>query len=331
MKKVAFFFLFLVLAVFLFVRSLLHSDLQLSTLWSQTSTLLILAFLVVSFGNFAVGIWRWRTIIRTQNHYPPCWRLCLHGMAGYTMSYLTPATLLSGEPVRIYLLMEKEKHSGSQATASVLVDKLLEIFSLIIFIVIATGILLTRIDNQSLWIMEVVLLLTATAGTYIFYRAILSPGGFFTRIFRWLKFHRFRWGQLIEAKIVKTEHLMRTFFADHRPALWAALWWGLLFWFLHIFEFWLIFLALGAHISFEAAFLISTIPMVTFMLPIPAGLGAFETGLVITCGFLGINPVYALPVALLNRFRDILFVTIGLIHSGHTGVNLWLKQRQSVT
>jgi uncharacterized membrane protein YbhN (UPF0104 family) len=56
-----------------------------------------------------------------------------------------------------------------------------------------------------------------------------------------------------------------------------------------------------------------SVALLSFLLPIPAGLGALEAGQVFALGALGYSPVQAISLALLIRARDLLFGGLGVL------------------
>jgi len=67
------------------------------------------------------------------------------------------------------------------------------------------------------------------------------------------------------------------------------------------------------QLNFAQAFLISTLPGIALLLPVPAGLGVFEGGFASVFVLLGV-PLSAVAFALVIRLRDFAFIGFGLIH-----------------
>jgi len=77
----------------------------------------------------------------------------------------------------------------------------------------------------------------------------------------------------------------------------------------------------GVEITIRDAFLMSTLPGVALMLPIPAGLGVFEGSNAAMFALLGIqiNPV---AYTMVIRARDFLFIALGTFHAVRSGEKL---------
>jgi len=83
-------------------------------------------------------VWSWKILLNAYGLFPS-WRLMLRAiLGGYTLSYLTPSMYFGGEPLRIYLLSKELGASATQVTASVVIWKLLEGFSLVTFVLMGS-------------------------------------------------------------------------------------------------------------------------------------------------------------------------------------------------
>jgi uncharacterized membrane protein YbhN (UPF0104 family) len=69
----------------------------------------------------------------------------------------------------------------------------------------------------------------------------------------------------------------------------------------------------GFDINFAQAFLVSTLPGIALLLPVPGGVGVFEGsfGLVFALLAIPLNPV---SFALIIRSRDLVFIFVGIAH-----------------
>jgi len=78
----------------------------------------------------------WMIILRSYGINPP-WRGIFRALlSGYTVSYLTPSMYFGGEPVRVYILAKEVGLPQPRLYATVLVSKLLEAVSLILFVLL---------------------------------------------------------------------------------------------------------------------------------------------------------------------------------------------------
>lgn len=78
----------------------------------------------------------WRIILRAYGIAAP-WQSVLRALvSGYTVSYLTPSMYFGGEPVRVYVFSKEIGLPQPRLYATVLVAKLLEAVSLILFVLL---------------------------------------------------------------------------------------------------------------------------------------------------------------------------------------------------
>jgi uncharacterized membrane protein YbhN (UPF0104 family) len=82
---------------------------------------------------------------------------------------------------------------------------------------------------------------------------------------------------------------------------------------------------MGVKLTFMQVFLASTIPYIAYMMPIPGGLGALESGHAAVFALLGV-PINAVAFVFIIRMRDFIFVLLGLIRGWHKGINIMKKE-----
>ena len=85
-------------------------------------------------------------------------------------------------------------------------------------------------------------------------------------------------------------------------------------------DYWVIGHFMGVNLTFTQVFLIRSIPVITFLLPIPGALGALEKTHVAIFSLLGIN-INVFVFVLITRVRDLINVAVGLIHLSANGIS----------
>ncbi|MFQ6118006.1 MAG: lysylphosphatidylglycerol synthase transmembrane domain-containing protein [Candidatus Bipolaricaulia bacterium] len=78
----------------------------------------------------------WRIILRSYGINSPWWALLRALFSGFAVSYLTPSMYFGGEPIRVYILSKEIGISQPRLYATVLVTKLLEALSLVLFVLL---------------------------------------------------------------------------------------------------------------------------------------------------------------------------------------------------
>ncbi|MFC1748428.1 lysylphosphatidylglycerol synthase transmembrane domain-containing protein [Pseudomonadota bacterium] len=316
---------FLVLGVVLFVAVILQTGI--GEIWHTIRTFSLFnfcAFLFLSFLNFCLYTLRWDLIIRNIYGDKPnvkFHKLFLHRMSGFAISYLTPSAQTGGEPMRVMMLSD-DKVPTKHATASVIIDKALEIASLFVFIGVGMG--LAIIDGSLPGKTEILLIAVLVALVFIifwFYFTSIKNIGFFSSIIRVLHINKIKRFRRIEEKILGIEEQMAVFYRKHLSTFMLLI---VISFFISAFlllEHYLIARFLGVQLTFFQTFIVSTLPYIAYIIPIPGALGLLEGGHAATFALLGIN-INAFVLVFIIRIRDLVFVFIGLAHASKQGIAL---------
>jgi uncharacterized protein (TIRG00374 family) len=247
-------------------------------------------------------------------------------MVGYSVSYLTPVAQAGGEPFRIYFLNDRDKISIKESTSSVVIDKVFELATLLVFIgsgalyVLVKGILPPKME----FILLAFLILSIYT-LYIFFKKTLDGSGFFSFLFRFFRFSKIKRIAHWEEKIIHTEHFISKFFQESpKSTVPLCILVSLLTVAVIMFEHWILTVFLGLNFSFSGVFLIATLPSLAYILPVPGGFGLLEGGHSSIFAFLGYHPALAVALVFLIRIRDLFFVLLGLLYAMHQGISMLL-------
>ena len=333
MKKIILFASLLGLGIFFFVVTI--NNIGIGTIIDSISQFRLSAFILfflVSYINFIIYTFRWKVLINVGGKDVPLMRLILHSFGGFMMSYLTPATLLSGEPVRIYLLKKADNIPVHEGTFSVITDKALEMTTVLIFILISIMLALSKglIGKDNMYSLIATVIVTALL-LGLFYWLTISGRGFFRTIFRLLRFHTIKKFQPFEEKIINTETKIFHFFIDHKQVFIFTLLLAALCWFIKIFENYIILYFLGITPTFTEMFVLTFLPMIALLMPIPGGFGILEGGTAAIMGVMGIDARLAVSLVLISRIRDLIFVSIGLVHTSHYSIKSILHNLKNIS
>ena len=325
-KRIILFLGFLLLGIALFVGVIISTGIDeiIGTL-RHFSFLHFCIFIALSLVNYCLYAYRWQIILRCI--YPkkiPFLTLFLHRKSDFALSYLTPTAQTGGAPLRI-LLLQNDKVPTKAATSSVIIDKGLELAALFIFQ--AAGIAIA-LSDQSLppeiqgfaKIMFVFIIVLV----FWFYYSSVRNKGVFSSVIRIFKLHKFKKIKAIEGKIMEVEEEMSNFYKKHVKIFLILIPISLVITSFFLIEHWLIARFMGVNMTFTQIFLISTLPYIAYMLPIPGGLGLLEGGHAAIVALLGI-PINAFVMVFIIRIRDLAFVLVGLIHASKQGVKMLKK------
>jgi len=308
-----------------FQKSLTSLDWSVLTRFSLWAFLL---FTLVSLVNFAIFSLRWQRIVHAgRDKVVSLWKISMFRFVGYSVSYLTPFAQLGGEPVRIYFL-EKNGIPRKEAVSSVFIDKLFEAGIQLIFVAITIAVVLLSgadLPSENLTI-GMLLVLSIIAVVYLW--MTIWGKGFFTQVFRWLHLGNIKKLAPFEAKIERTEERIRSFFRNHpRDLLWVCLL-SLLTYGFFLLEYEVMLTSLGVVPTFRQLLVVSMLPMIAYLTPIPGAVGAFELLSIASMQIVGLEGSLALPIIAMIRLRDLIFLGIGFAYASTHGVRLAAQKPQ---
>ena len=327
-RKTIVFVAFLLLGIILFIVSVYQSGVSniIDTL-KEFSLLKFMIFVGLSFLNFYLYSLRWEMIVKTlfKEKKIRSSTFFWDRMAAYAISYVTPSAQLGGEPLRI-MLIEEEGVPKREATSSTIIDKALELSTLIIFI--SLGILTALFDGRVDVPFKTFLGIAGLAMLFLvfwFYYTSIKSIGFFSSIFKMLHLRKISRLQKFEVKLAEFEHEMNQFYKHNPRVLWKLLGISLLTILFILAEHFLVAWFMGVRLTFFQAFLSSTIPYIAYLMPIPGGLGVLEGGHATVFLLLGVS-INAVAFVFIIRLRDFIFVALGLIRGWHKGIRVMKKE-----
>lgn len=246
-------------------------------------------------------------------------------MTGYAVGYLTPLNQAGGEPVRVALLMADGVPAKS-AVASATLDIAFELCSYVVFI--ALGVIFALIGQQggtgTLVVMGVGL--AAAFAIFLSFFIALARGKAMARpLFHMLRLNRVKRLRGAEHWLEATEGLMRGFFSKGSGGVVGIAALSMTMVAFRVVETFYIAWGFGVSLNFTQAFLISSLPGLALLLPVPGGLGIFEGGFAAVFAALAV-PMSPIAFALIIRLRDVVFIVFGVAHMMRTGTSWAFKK-----
>lgn len=293
----------------------------------------LLILLAVNLLIFATFTGRWWIFLRAQGHTVAYARLLVYRLTAFGISYFTPGPHFGGEPYQVFATVRGHGTPPTAAIAAVTLDKVLEMLVNFAFLCAGVFLILTqrnRFDTaiEAQFAVYALLLLALPAGLMVALArgrhplsALLAGVDRLAGLYR-LRAHP-RSGIVPPTWLITLRHSedqMGRLCRQHPRALMGALAVSLLSWVGVIGEFWLLTLVLGLDLSLLEATTALVASRFAILLPLPAGLGALEAGLVLAMRSLGLDPSIGLALSLLIRARDVLFSLLGLWLGG---IQLW--------
>lgn len=262
---------------------------------------------------------RWWLLLRTLAAPISLFTACGYRMAAGTVSYLTPGPLFGGEPLAIYLLCQRQNISLSTATASVAIDKLLELLASFIVLLLCLSALGAGDAQLVAGSRGLVLLSFLLVGFTCLAVTIFTGIRPLSRLLGLIHtlYHRSSpttgdqiWP--LTKIITRGENQAQSLMRDHRISFLLANLLSLGQWVAIFVEFWLMSLVLGVPLSFAQLAAIVVVARLAFFTPLPAGIGVLETALPWVTGLLGLGNALGMGLCLIIRFRDVIINVAGL-------------------
>lgn len=279
---------------------------------------------------------RWWLILRANSPRAPFLPLVGYRLAAFGLSYFTPGPQVGGEPLQIIYLQKHYGLASARATSAVIMDKLLEflanfLFLGVGFLAIARSGMLARYPPPAwLALPLALLLLWPLAHILLMYfgkhplSALLSPlvrrrhpitQGAVENPQKNSRNPRNLWINLqnFARLIAVSEHLAGLFCRRHLGYLILSLTVSLLVWVGMVYEYIYMLACLSAGLAFEPALASLTAARLSFLMPLPAGLGALEASQVFAVSAFGLPAALGISLSLLMRARDLLLGGLGLL------------------
>jgi len=274
----------------------------------------LLALLGLNLLIFLLMSARWWLIVRAETRAVSFWRLSAYRLTAFGLSYFTPGPQVGGEPFQVLALRRAYGLTAARASAAVLLDKLLEFLANFLFL--ALGLLAVNASGmaqlQAFALPLMALLLWPVAHVGLLYRGAYP----LSAALRWLGIRPARRGGKIAslARLLRlSEHLAGLFCRRHFPVLLAAVAVSLLAWAGMAWEYALMLRFLSAPLTPVQTLAALTVVRLSFLAPLPAGLGALEASQVLALSAFGLPAALGLSLALLMRARDLLLGGLGLL------------------
>jgi uncharacterized protein (TIRG00374 family) len=275
--------------------------------------------LATSLGYYLLSTLRWWSVTGMANRPAGFWRLFRVRFAVFGMSYFTLGPQVGGEALQALSLRRSYGLPWTQAVASVLLDKLLEL--LVNFVLLGVGLTCLAFSVRGLG--EVLpawgwLLLTFAFLPPVLLILLYRGHCPMTAVWRALPFVRANARSVRFLRV--TERLAGRFCRRHPGRLCLAFGGSLLAGAVLLADYVLVLNFLGLALPPEKAVTGWWLGWVSLLAPLPGGLGAVEASQVFALGQFGIDAGAALAVAFVVRGRDLVVGGLGLLWGGRAAI-----------
>lgn len=272
----------------------------------------IAALMGLRFLYWLIRTVNWRALLVASGERVPFASILGARIAGYSVSYLTPAGNIGGETVRIFVL---DCVGRNKALATVVVDKTIEFLAGLATVALSVVFLITEFALPR---RQKISLFAAIAGLLLLliFLILKQRKGLFTWALDTLRKIKIRipFFETRRDKILETDAHISDFYSRN-PTLFLALFasyfaqawlWAL--------EIYLTFRFLGgATPTFFKCFLIVTLGSFYSFLPVPGSMGVYELTYVSLFALLRIEMSSGMVVILIRRFVGLIWAGIGIV------------------
>ncbi len=277
--------------------------------WEIALLLSLDAFIHVLFGM------RWWVLVRVENPGATLVDAIRVRLSAFGLSYFTVGPQVGGEPLLVFHLRRRHASSFARATATVALDKLLELFASFVFLVIGLGALVQSGVLQAtrpLHTLGLTVLMALAAWPFVHILLLRRNHHPFSKALTILPVVGLPGNKI--GRFVRVSEQLVGRFCRRRPRILAAvLGVSLCACLLAVIEYALITSFLDIRLNPSQALSAWTAGWLSFLVPVPAGLGALEASQVVTLGLFGASRDAAIGASLVMRARDLLFGGAGLV------------------
>ncbi|MFC2157896.1 lysylphosphatidylglycerol synthase transmembrane domain-containing protein [Acidobacteriota bacterium] len=284
-------------------------------IWEHIRRITLEKFLLLfalRFVFFAFKALNWKIVISQYEKGISFPQLLAARITGDAISYLTPSALLGGEPVRAMMVKCQD---DKKCFASVVIDKTIEVFTLIFLIIVGISIAAIQIALPRRYKFFFILFAVCAI---LFSLLILfrQQKGFFSWLVKLL--HRFNIRPKFLEKnmenIQETDELISKFYSHHKgifSIVFVLHSISFMFW---IYEIFLTLKLTGAEaVTFLKSFLVTTLGCLVILLPsTPASIGTYEITYVTLIVLVGIAAGAGVTLTLMRRIISVSWAGIGL-------------------
>ena len=312
-------FLYLLIGLGLLALVLAHTDL--GQLWDQTVRVGwgIGVILAIYLAAFVLDSMSWQLALLSLNFdLSNTYRIWKIRMVGEAVNNTTPLATMGGEPVKAVLLKKHFSMGYREGTASLIIAKTTNLLALVVFLVAGFGFMIaTEALPSSYNLVAGAGLVAFTAGIVLFFLVqrykISSLAG------TWMA--QTRLGRFLENllhHIHDMEDRLIHFYLRPRRRFLLALALALANWVIGALELYVTLWFLGHPVTFSEAWIIEAIAQLvrSGAFFIPGALGVQEGAFMIVIEAMTGRGVLGLAVAMIRRFREIVWIAWGMLLGG---------------
>ena len=317
----------LAIGVFLFfiVFQFVGWDMIISSI-SRLNLFFFTLALICSVGAIVAWTLRWNLFLKERGHNISFLSLSKYLMVGLAINNVTPLAKFGGEPVRAYLLKNKEGIRMRKGFATVMAELSVMFIVLVGTVIFSLFLFFIFMDPPS-WVAFLLIPFGAFLALAIFLiKSVYSGGDSILRFLGWIgeKIDRFEPYRNKIERVYKDFREAFTMSLNNRRVFTKAFILSISVKFFDIAKFFLLFKALGYNIGILEIVIMMGLNALLLSIPAtPGSLGVLEGGLISVLSFLGVPTGIAATVVFLDRLVWFWVITIiGGTIGVHYGVSI---------
>jgi len=269
-------------------------------------------YFIISTSTFIPQVLRWKVILKGYGKDVGFWMLLRQTIAGYAVSYVTPAVRIGGEPLRAYMLQKEAGIDLRTGSSSIIIDKFIELIGSLIFGAVGL-VLLIFVPGIPFWFKVVLgsLILYGFYGLFVIYYRTVTDRGSFSELFVRLGFYKIKKIKGFVHTLEDVEGKLKKFFVEKKKEFFVSFSHYVIYGLLAILEFKFLLLGLGIDASLVVVVLALTVLGLAYFIPVPAALGFLEAGQTGLFYALRGEGSIGFVLSLVVRIRNLIFVAIG--------------------
>lgn len=257
----------------------------------------------------------WWVVLGALGFRLPFLSLTRGRVGAFGVAYFIPGPQVGGEAFQFFWIRQRHAVPIAEATASIALDKTLEILVNVVIVVLGVVALTQRNLLSTVSTEMVVALVTGMLGLPLLFLATVYAGWRpLTRLLAALPraWRRRPWFRALFRTLHATERHM-TGFCRAQPAAFAiGLAWVCASWLIMLTDYWLSVRFLGVTLTLPEVLMGVALSRLSILVPLPGALGALEGSQVLFMTLLGHNPALGLTQSLVMRARDVAVAVFGL-------------------
>jgi uncharacterized protein (TIRG00374 family) len=268
-----------------------------------------LLILLLTSALLLTSMWKWKEVLKGMGVDLPFFSFFQPFFAGYSIIYLAPMVMFGGETFRIYFLKEKNSVPLEKGAASVIVDRVLDITTNILIVVLGLGFFIVKIAllprNWAIFL----------GGSFLFWLAGITF--FYVKTFKKESMARTFLNLIKIGNSNQNPFQFEKEIFDYFKLKKATFWKGVGLAFLEeiiiFLRTWLLVFFLIKRIDPFSVLAIEGFSYLITMVPIPASLGSHEAIQAFAFGSLKLGANFGATFILILRGTELIFVLLGLV------------------